>query len=114
VPTKNILTITQGNTERPEIKLSIREQPITASDVKEVELTIESEGVILTKMYPEEAQYDEEKGAFCFPLSQQDTFTLTKGKGKYQVRVLFNDGTVKSIDELQVKVKSSLSKAVLS
>lgn len=110
----NILTITQGNTECPTFKLNIRGQPVAASDVKEVELTIESEDVILTKAYPEEAEYNAEDGSFRFHLSQEDTFKLVAGKGKYQLRVYFNDGTVKAIDQQDTKVKPAISKAVLS
>lgn len=111
---EDILTITQGNTESPTFKLNIRGQPVTASDVKEVELTIESEDVILSKTYPEQAEYDAAEGAFRFPLSQEDTFQLAAGKATYQLRILFNDNTVKGIDQLQAKIKPSISKAVLS
>ena len=47
----NILTITQGETETLPIRLHIRGQPVTASDVKKVELAIESEDVQLLKTY---------------------------------------------------------------
>lgn len=110
----NILTLTQGNTESPTFKLNIRGQPVTASDVKEVELTIESEDVILTKTYPEQAEYDAEEGVFRFPLTQEDTFQLAVGKASYQLRILFNDNTVKAIDHQTATIKRAISKAVLS
>lgn len=111
---EDILTITQGDTETLPIRLHIRGQPVTASDVKKVELAIESEDVQLLKTYPDEAEYDTENNAFRFNLSQEDTFSLNVGKGTYQVRIHFNDDAVKSIDQLTMKVKPSISKVVLS
>jgi hypothetical protein len=110
----NVLTITQGDTETLPIRLHIRGQPVTASDVKKVELAIESEDVQLLKTYPDEAEYASDNSAFLFKLSQQDTFSLNVGKGTYQVRIHFNDDKVKSIDQLPMKVKPSISKVVLT
>ena len=108
----NLLCITQGNTECPVFKLHARGQPITASDVKKVEFAFESEAVV--KTYPEAASFDSENGAFRVPLSQTDTFALTVGESSYQIRIYFNDNSVKATPPLPMLVNPAISKVVLS
>ena len=108
----NVLTITQGNTENIPFKLRYNGQPITASDVKKVEFAFCSGEV--TKTYPsEDVEYDTELDSFRVRLSQEDTFKLSLCATKYQIRICFNDGTVKSTFESLMVVNPSISKVVL-
>ncbi len=104
------LTITQGNTESPVFKLNIKGEPVIASEVKKVEFSFGSEAVV--KTYPNDGATFE-KEAFCVHLTQQDTFKLSTGKSRYQIRVYFNDDTVKATPQLPMVVNPSISKAVL-
>lgn len=102
------MIIYQGNTYKLPFELKIKGQPIVADDVKMVEFAFG--GVI--KTYPEQATYKD--GVFTVPLTQEETFSFDdKEKQKYQVRVYFNDGSVKGTTPKAFDVQPSVSKAVL-
>lgn len=101
------MNLMQGNTYRLPIKLKMRGEYLTASDVSRVEFTFGK----VVKYFPEEVTFEDDR--FIIPLSQEDTFSLG-GQIKYQTRVLFADGDVKSSDVCSGIVSVSISKEVLS
>lgn len=105
----NVLTITQGNTESPTFRLKYDGQPITASDVKQLEFTFGT----MVKKYPEDAEYDSELKAFRVNLSQKDTFALPTTTHRCQIRIRFNDNKVKATVVFPMMVNPSISKVVL-
>lgn len=101
------MVIYQGNTYKLPIKLKISGKSIVADDVKKVEFAF---GDVI-KTYPEQATFKDE--TFIVPLTQEDTFSLDETeKAFYQVRVYFNDTSVKCTVPKKIEVKSSVSKAV--
>lgn len=101
------MNLMQGNTYRLPIKLKMCGRYLSADEVLRVEFTLGK----VVKHYPEEVTYED--GRFILPLSQEDTFALG-GLTKYQVRVLFADGSVKSSKVLKDNVSIAISKEVLS
>lgn len=101
------MVIYQGNTYKLPIKLSINGKIIAAEDVKKVEFAIGE----VVKTYPDQATHNGEN--FICPLTQEDTFSLKKGKTDFQVRVQFSDESVKCTGTRAVTVCEAISKAVL-
>ena len=97
------MIIYQGNTYKLPFKLTINGQTITAEDVKKVEFSIGELRKAGTF----------ENGYAVFELTQEDTFSLLPQDSTYQIRVCFNDGSVKNTGDIQVTVKESKSKDVL-
>lgn len=102
------MIIYQGNTYMLPFKLKINGQPIIADDVKMVEFAF---GEVI-KTYPEHATFGEE--VFIVPLTQEETFSFSaKEKNYFQVRVFFNDESVKGTKTKAFEVQPSVSKVVL-
>lgn len=103
------MNIYQGNTYKLPIKLSMSGKTIIADDVKKVEFAF---GDVI-KTYPEDATF--ENDTFFVPLTQEDTFSLDpKGKAlQYQVRVLFQNDSVKCTGQKPMSVMAAISKDVL-
>lgn len=101
------MVLMQGNTYRLPIRIKMDGAYLTADDVVRVEFAIGN----LLMCYPETVRYDD--GAFWLPLSQKDTFALS-GWLRYQVRVLFPDGSVKASAICGGIVSDSISKEVLA
>lgn len=100
------MNLMQGNTYALPIKLKMCGRYITPDDVDVVEFTFGN----VVKNYPQHVSYSD--GAFILPLSQEETFALA-GMIKYQTRVLFKDGQVKSTPVQNGNVSVSISKVVL-
>lgn len=80
------------------------------SNISAVEITIHN----IVKKYPNEISYDIDSGAFLFPITQQETFSLPKKKRLYaQSRVMYNDGTIYGTNPIDFFVGESLSKEEL-
>lgn len=60
-----------------------------------------------------EVTFDKKSGAWIVPLSEQETFGM-KGNIKWQVRFLFNDGSVDGIEPRYDNVIESINKTILS
>lgn len=106
------MVIYQGNTYNLPIRLKIKEQIIVADDVKGIEFAFgEVKKPCVIKTYPEQATFDGDK--FLCPLTQEDTFLLDPKKTKFQIRVKFNDGSVKSTGTQAVNVVDAISNEVL-
>ena len=101
------MVLMQGNTYRLPIRIKMNGEYLTGDDVSRVEFAVGQ----LLKCYPETVRY--ENGAFVLPLSQEDTFALS-GWLRYQIRVLFPDGSVKASRVNGGIVADSISKEVLS
>lgn len=82
---------------------------ITPDMVTCVEITIGN----LSRKYPGAVTFDEDTGAWQFPLTQQQTFRLQQGKHETQARVVFASGDVFGGRGDTVFVTESLSKGVL-
>lgn len=82
---------------------------ITPDMVTCVEITIGN----LSRKYPGAVTFDEDTGAWQFPLTQQQTFRLQQGKQETQARVVFASGDVFGGRGDTVFVTESLSKGVL-
>jgi hypothetical protein len=96
----------QGNTYKLPVKLTMSEKAVTKQDVKNVEFSL---GKVI-KNYPENVTFEDD--AFVVYLSQDETLKL-EGVPACQVRVLFNDGSVKCTDVVRISVRESISKVVL-
>lgn len=101
------MKLMQGNTYSLPIRLKMGGNFITPEDVSRVEFTFGK----IVKYYPEDVTYAD--GKFLVPLTQDDTFSLA-GRIKYQTRVLFEDGRLKSSPVCEGDVSISISKVVLS
>lgn len=105
------MLLMQGNTYNLPITLKLDKEALNSENVKVVEVTFDTGGHIVRKTYPDEMTF--ENGVFVMPLSQSDTLAL-QGKCRYQVRVLFHDGSVKSSEIEFGTVKNCISKVVLA
>ncbi len=101
------MNLMQGDTYVFPVAVNICGVPVTDKDVKRIEFIFGR----VVKHYPEDVSYKD--GKFLISLSQEDTFSLA-GKVKYQTRVLFADGRVKSSPVCEGNVLISLSKQVLT
>ena len=104
------MLLAQGNTYQLPVRLRIDGELITPENAEVVEFAFDANGVHVVKNYPESVTFEGDR--FILPLSQEDTFAL-QGKLRYQIRVLFKDGNVKSSDIITGAVKDSISKVVL-
>ena len=106
------MVIYQGSTYKLPIKILIGGKVITDKDVKGVEFAFgEVKKPCVIKTYPEQATFDGDK--FLCPLTQEDTFLLDPKKTKFQIRVKFNDGSVKPTGAQAVTVVDAISNEVL-
>lgn len=101
------MIIYQGNTYNIPVKLIFNGETVTSENVKTVEFAIKDQSVT----YPENATYKDEY--FTFTLSQENTFALPQGIAEYQLRIKFNDGSVKCTEKGRIEVRGSVSKEVL-
>lgn len=83
---------------------------ITPEMATRVEITIGH----LTRQWPGVITFNEDTLAWEFPLTQQQSFRLSQGKQKTQVRVAFSNGWVVGGDGTDVRVLKSESKSILS
>lgn len=97
----------QGDTYNVPLKINVGGIVVTATDVDEIELTF-SNG--LKKNYPGDMEFDTDH--FNVSFTQEETFSLN-GNVKYQVRVLFAGGDVKSSPKFNSMIAESISKTVL-
>lgn len=80
------------------------------SNISKVEITIHN----ITKEYPGEVSYDSSLGAFLFPMTQKESFSMPIKKRLYaQARILYGDGTVYGTDPVDFFIGESLSKEEL-
>lgn len=96
----------QGNTYKLPVKLTINGETVTNKDVKKVEFSLGK----VVKTYPENVEFKDE--AFEVYLSQEETFSL-EGIPACQVRVLFNDDSVKCTAINRISIMECISKVVL-
>lgn len=96
----------QGDAYSIDITIQSQGQSINVNSVELVEITL----LNLTRSYPEEVTYSDEK--FHFPITQQETFKLPP-ICPMQVRVKFASGDVIGSKIQMVEVAGSISKAVL-
>ena len=99
----------QGNTYQLQVTLSAKTGLLDVSLISSVEFMIGS----VRKLYPNDCTYDETKGCFYIPLTQEDTFSLQNEITGVQARVKFLGGSVKGSKISHQKVLPSISKAVL-
>lgn len=102
-----MMILRQGNTYRLPFRLRRNGVVIKDTDVEWVEFCFED---IVTKNYPENISFDTDH--FVIELSQEETFAL-EATVRYQIRVKYTDGTVKSTPTKYATVYESLSKEVL-
>nr|DAJ64002.1 MAG TPA: hypothetical protein [Caudoviricetes sp.] len=85
------------------------ETKVTPDMVETVELTIG----MLSRLYPGEVTYDQKKGQWLFPLTQEQTMDFAEGSIPTQVRVKFMDGRVIGAKGGAIQVAQSASKGVI-
>lgn len=101
----------QGNTYNLPIKLiDIKENIINSDSVSDVVVTI---GEIEKKYTNGGLFFDEGKGVWIVRLTEQETFALNKNV-KWQLRVLFKDGTIDGTEPKVISVIDSINKTILS
>lgn len=80
------------------------------SNISKVEITIHN----VTKEYPGEVSYDPSSGAFLFPMTQKESFSMPSKKRLYaQSRIYYNNDTVFGTDPIDFFIGESLSKEEL-
>ena len=100
--------IYQGCTYNLPVQVKIAGQAVTNKDVKLIEFTLGE----VVKKYPNDATFDGEK--FIISLTQEDTFKLSaEGPTLCQIRVKFNDDSVKPSKPQPKAIGPSISKEVL-
>lgn len=99
----------QGDTYNLPVSLSDKDGLLDVSLISEVEFMFGN----IRKLYPNDVTYDEVKGVFYIPLSQQETFSMINNEIECQARVKFNGGSVKGTRIIKMRVMDSISKAVL-
>ena len=104
------MLLAQGNTYQLPVRVRLDGELVTPENAAVVEVAFDSNGAKVLKTYPDGVNFENDR--FILPLSQADTFAL-QGKLRYQIRVLFMDGSVKSSEIITGAVKDSISKAVL-
>ena len=99
----------QGDSWPLEIRLTFGGAALDISKVETVEVSVDS----LVKTFPAGGVlYDENKGAFAFWPTQEESFKLS-GPVKVQARVKFTDGLVLGKDFGTINIVESMSKEVL-
>lgn len=100
----------QGDAYSVPVTITAQDGTVVTPDmVTCVEITIGN----LSRKYPGAVTFDEDTGAWQFPLTQQQTFRLQQGKHETQARVVFASGDVFGGRGDTVFVTESLSKGVL-
>lgn len=100
----------QGDAYSVPVTITAQDGTVVTPDmVTCVEITIGN----LSRKYPGAVTFDEDAGAWQFPLTQQQTFRLSQGKQETQARVVFASGDVFGGRGDTVFVTGSLSKGVL-
>lgn len=100
----------QGDAYSVPVTITAQDGTVVTPDmVTCVEITIGN----LSRKYPGAVTFDEDTGAWQFPLTQQQTFRLQQGKQETQARVVFASGDVFGGRGDTVFVTGSLSKGVL-
>lgn len=102
------MILKQGDTYSLPIKVKLNNEILSDVNVEKVEFCFDN---IITKTYPDNVSFDTDH--FVLRLSQEETFSL-QGSIRYQVRVMFADGSVKSSPIRYGYIIDSLSKEVLT
>lgn len=101
----------QGNTYKLPVQLEdINGNVINSDLVQEIVVTLGN----LEKQYTKgDFYFDEEKGCWVIPLTEQETFKLNRSV-KWQLRVLFKDGTIDGTEPKMISIIDSINKTILS
>ena len=83
-------------------------QPVAPEHVNKVEMTFGT----IKKYYPGDITYDEDTKMFNFPLTQNETLSLS-GAILMQVRCLFKNGNVKAYILDPIKIRKGFSSVIL-
>ena len=97
----------QGNTYMLPVEVTnCAGEVITPDDVDKVQFVIGK----LEKYYAEDGvvQYDDDNKVFLIPLTEEETFAM-KGTIKWQVRVLYPDGSIDGTEPTAENVYASIT-----
>lgn len=100
----------QGDEYKIPFEIEIDGFAANGENVADVEISI---GNITKTMSSGAITFDAEQGAFLFPITQNETFSLRNTPQKVQVRVKDNQSNVQGIQLENIDVVGSVSKAVI-
>lgn len=84
--------------------------PISLDGVELIEFTIGS----LSKNWPDEVTYDPETCIFYFPVTQQESFSMSVGIVEFQSRIVWEDGhRIRATPIGKIDVNETLSKNII-
>lgn len=102
------MEIMQGDAYRIPLHVMLSGESVAPDNIVKLEATIGG----ISKLFPDDITYDEERDRYMMPLTQEDTFTL-KGTAKFQTRVQIVGGDVIGKKLEDVTIIPSISKRVL-
>ena len=82
--------------------------PVTITDTNGGPLDLTAVALVRIKLgdveetYPGNVAFDSETGVFNFPVTQEETYLMKKEK--FQVRVVYSDGSVRNTDPMLIYV----------
>lgn len=103
------MQIMQGDAYSIGIAVTLDNEPLDISTVSKAEIVLGK----LTKAYPNEVDYDSESGRFLFPITQEESFSLSLPPSSAQIRIKFYTGDVIGGKLGTFDVNASTSKEVL-
>ena len=90
------------------LKMEVNGAPMNLENVELIEFTIGQ----LSKKWPLEVQYNDERKEFYFPVTQQETFMFGTYE-KYQARIKYVNGEVFGSHVNGINVKETLSRNII-
>lgn len=90
------------------LKMEVNGNPMDLTNVELIEFTIGN----LSKEFPKEVQYNEQRKEFYFPVTQEETFQFNTYE-KYQARIKFINGEVYGTPVNGINVKETLSRNII-
>lgn len=105
------INLKQGDEFALPVKITVNGEALPVSEVERVEFTLGG----VRKLWPEDAEFDDESGEFRVRFAQEDTFTLPEDDGvQFDVRVKFHGGAVIGVLRMPVLISSdALSEQVI-
>lgn len=98
----------QGDQYKIILKIEVNGEPMIMDQVELIEFSIGT----LSKNWPLEVTYNEEEKEFYFPITQQETFKMSKFEN-YQVRIKYSDGSIFGSNINKINIGDSISRNII-
>lgn len=90
------------------LKMEVGGNPLDLEGIELIEFTIGS----LSKKWPLEVTYDQDKKVFYFPVTQEETFEFDQYE-HYQARIKYIDGNVYGTPVNKININETLSRNII-